>query len=78
MPVAARATLGADGGMRLHGRVVSLRGERAVEGIETGEAREGPDADAVGVRLAERLLEEGAAAILAEVRAATAPSVPEP
>ena len=78
VPVAAHATLGEAGQARLHGRVVALRGERAVEGIETGVVRAAADADALGVRLAERLLEEGAAGILAEVRAVAVPDVPEP
>jgi hydroxymethylbilane synthase len=78
VPVAAHATLGEDGQARLHGRVVSLRGERAVEGIETGLVRAHADADALGERLAERLLDDGAAEILAEVRAAAVPAVPEP
>jgi len=78
VPVAAHATLGEKGRARLHGRVVSLRGERAVEGIESGVARTDADADALGQRLAERLLGDGAAEILAEVRAAAVPAVPEP
>jgi hydroxymethylbilane synthase len=78
VPVAAHAALGEDGQVRLHGRVVSLRGEQAVEGVEAGAARELDAADALGVRLAQRLLEQGAAAILAEVRAAAVPGIPEP
>ena len=78
VPVAALATMDGAGQTRLHGRVVSLLGERAVEGVEAGIVREDADADALGVRLAERLLDEGAAGILAEVRAAAAPAVPEP
>lgn len=78
VPVAAHATLAEDGRARLHGRVVSLRGERAVEGIETGVIRTDADADALGERLAERLLDDGAAEILAEVRAGAVPAVPEP
>ena len=39
VPVAALAAL-EGGSLRLHGRVVSLRGERAVEGQETGPARD--------------------------------------
>jgi hydroxymethylbilane synthase len=78
VPVAAHATLGEGGRARLHGRVVSLRGERAVEGIETGAGGSDSDADALGVRLAERLLDDGAGDILAEARAASMPAVPEP
>jgi hydroxymethylbilane synthase len=77
VPVAAHATL-VDGALRLHGRVISLRGERGVEGQEASPARDEHEADDIGVRLAERLLEEGASSILAEVRAAAAPAVPEP
>ena len=43
--------------LRLHGRVVSLGGERAVEGIETGAAAdEERGRRALGIALAERLL----------------------
>jgi hydroxymethylbilane synthase len=78
VPVAAHAELSPTGRLRLHGRVVSLRGERAVEGIEEGPAGDEAEADAIGARLAERLVDDGAAAILTEVRAAVAPAVPEP
>ena len=78
VPVAAHATLDETGRLRLHGRVLSLSGERAIEGIETDRAREAAEAEAIGVRLAERLLEDGAGEILAEVRAAALPAVPEP
>lgn len=78
VPVAAQAELGGNGELRLHGRVVSLTGERGVEGIETGVVSADADADLLGVRLAERLLEDGAASILAEVRAVAVPAVPEP
>ena len=78
VPVAAHATLDAQGRLRLHGRVVSLGGERGVEGIETGLAVDEEQADEHGIALAERLLDDGAASILMEVRAAAAPVVPEP
>jgi hydroxymethylbilane synthase len=77
VPVAAHATLRGDQ-LHLHGRVVALRGERGVEGQDSSAARDEPAADDLGVRLAERLLEQGAASILADVRAAAAPTVPEP
>lgn len=77
VPVAAHARFEGDT-LRLHGRVVSLRGERGVEGIETASARDERAADALGVALAERLLDDGADAILAEVRATGAPAVGEP
>jgi len=78
VPVAAHAAQDAEGRLRLHGRVVSLGGERGVEGIEIGAAVDEEQADDHGIALAERLLDDGAASILAEVRAATAPAVPEP
>jgi hydroxymethylbilane synthase len=77
VPVAAYATF-ERGNLRLHGRVVSLRGERGVEGQELAEAADQLEADRLGVRLAERLLKDGAGEILAQVRGATAPVVPEP
>jgi hydroxymethylbilane synthase len=78
VPVAAYAELDRTGRLRLHGRVVSLLGERGVEGVESGDAADEDQADDLGVALAERLLDDGAAGILAEVRAAAAPAVPEP
>jgi hydroxymethylbilane synthase len=77
VPVAAYATLEGER-LRLHGRVVSLRGERSVEGEGAASARNEREADAIGERLAGRLLDQGASSILAEVRAAAAPTVPEP
>jgi NAD(P)-dependent dehydrogenase (short-subunit alcohol dehydrogenase family) len=41
-------------------------------------AADAGEADALGVALAERFLRDGAAPILAAVRAAAAPAVPEP
>jgi hydroxymethylbilane synthase len=77
VPVAAHAALEGDH-LRLHGRVVSLGGERAVEGQELARVGAPAEADRLGVRLAERLLDDGAGEILAQVRAAAAPVVPEP
>jgi hydroxymethylbilane synthase len=79
VPVGALGTV-SDGRVRLHGRVVALRGERAVEGIETGSARDERSAEAVGLALAERLLGEGAEQILAAVRTGpgAVPAVSEP
>jgi len=77
VPVAALATV-TEGTIRLHGRVVALGGERAVEGIEFGPAVNEQAAEAVGVALAERLLDDGADEILALVRSQPAPAVPEP
>ena len=81
VPVAAYAELtggGADARLLLRGRVVSLLGERSVQGSDDGPAGDEAGADAMGVTLAERLLAEGAAEILAAVRARTAAPVPEP
>jgi hydroxymethylbilane synthase len=79
VPVAAYARLeGPSSSLQLRGRVVSLGGEHSVEGSETGPAINEAAAAAIGTILAERLLTEGAATILAEVRAAVAPVVTEP
>ena len=64
--------------LRLHGRVVSLGGERGGRRAGTIAVAGEDEADALGRALAERLLDEGAASILAEVRAGTAPVVSEP
>jgi hydroxymethylbilane synthase len=77
VPVAALATF-TGGTVELYGRVVALAGDRAVEGIETGPAADEAAAEAIGVALAERLLDGGAGEILAAVRAGPAPAVPEP
>ena len=81
VPVAAYAQLdrtSSESRLRLRGRVISLGGESAVEGREAGPAGSEMAAEALGTTLAERLLAEGAATILAEVRAAVAPVVTEP
>jgi hydroxymethylbilane synthase len=75
VPVAAHAELTAEGGrrtLRLLGRVVSLGGEAATEGERSAPAGSPPEAEALGTALAERLLQDGAAAILQAVRAAGA------
>ena len=77
VPVGARAVLEADR-LSLHGRVIALDGSRMVEGRDAGVVREVQDAERLGVGLADRLLAEGAAEILTEVRAGAVPSVPEP
>jgi porphobilinogen deaminase len=76
--VAALAERSAGGQLRLQGRVISLGGERAVEGSEVRTCANVAEADALGVALGDRLLGQGAAAILAGVRAEAAPTVPEP
>lgn len=81
VPVAARATLESVGGkttLWLHGRVLSLGGDRIAEGKVSGPARTLLEVERLGSSLAERLLDEGAAGILAEVRAAVVPVVSEP
>jgi hydroxymethylbilane synthase len=79
VPVAAYAQpSGSSKGFRLHGRVISLRGESVIEGIEVGLVHDESEADALGTALAERLLAEGAAGILADVRTSAAPVVTEP
>ncbi|HKU60114.1 MAG TPA: hydroxymethylbilane synthase [Gemmatimonadales bacterium] len=80
VPVAALAgeVAGKAGVLALRGRVVSLGGERAVDGAEEGVAADASAADRLGVRLADRLLAEGGTEILAQVRSATGPAVSEP
>jgi hypothetical protein len=58
--------------------VISLGGDRMAEGRESGLVRAPQDAERLGSSLAERLLREGAAGILAEVRAGVVPDVSEP
>lgn len=77
VPVAAFAEP-VQGRLRLRGRVISLQGERAVEGVETAEPADEAAADALGVALAAQLLDRGAGEILASVRAAAAPAISEP
>jgi hydroxymethylbilane synthase len=79
VPVAAYARRESGGPMlRLDGRVIALSGESMVEGMEEAVVRNEVQAAELGRKLAERLLEGGAAAILSEVRAAVAPVVTEP
>jgi hydroxymethylbilane synthase len=78
VPVAAHAELGREGKLRLHGRVVSLGGERGLEGVEIGAVSDEREAEAVGSALAAKLLAGGAGSILAEIRPGAAPLVPEP
>jgi hydroxymethylbilane synthase len=81
VPVGAYAELDAAAAartVRLRGRVVSLGGEKAVDGAHAGPVANEAAATDLGTALAERLLAEGAASILAEVRSAVGPPVPEP
>jgi hydroxymethylbilane synthase len=64
--------------LRLDGRVIALSGESMAEGTEEAVVRDEAQAAEMGTRLAERLLESGAAGILSDVRAAVAPVVTEP
>lgn len=63
VPIAAHGRLAGDR-LTLHGLVADERGRRVVRGREEGAAVE---AEAIGTRLAERLLEQGAAPILEEL-----------
>ena len=81
MPVAALAQPSSEDGrlgLRLHGRVISLGGERMAEGHVAAAVGDEAAAASLGTTLAEHLIAEGASSILAEVRAATLPVVTEP
>ena len=81
VPVAAYGELRDEGDaftVRLRGRVIGINGDRMVEGEESGAARDENDAAALGSRLADRLLDRGAADILTEARSVIAPAVSEP
>jgi hydroxymethylbilane synthase len=64
--------------LRLHGRVLSLEGDRKLEGEADALVTSEADAEEVGARLGERLLEQGAGEILTAVRASGVPVVTEP
>ena len=80
VPVAAYAELSDAPAsiLRLHGKIVSIGGEKVVSGHESGPASSESAADELGTTLAERLLSQGAAEILTEVRSAVVPAVTEP
>ena len=79
VPVAAYAEmLSGVGRLHLAGRVVAIDGQRSVEGEEQGKVGEESEAEQLGIKLAERLLDEGAAAILKETRSTGVPAVSEP
>jgi hydroxymethylbilane synthase len=79
VPIAAHAEVGRKRSvLQLHGRVISTAGDVMVEGRQTASATDEAGATALGLSLAERLLTEGAAAILAGARAAGTPAVSEP
>jgi hydroxymethylbilane synthase len=71
VPVAAWARI-EDGRLYLDGAVASLDGSEHVRGQLDGDPS---DAEALGIELAERLLDRGAGAILAAIRDASAPDV---
>jgi hydroxymethylbilane synthase len=79
VPVAAYAELDGDRSrLRLHGRVIALGGEMAVEGREEAEVPDDVSAAELGNRLAERLLKMGAAEVLADARTTVTPVISEP
>ena len=81
VPIAAHARPYTEAGhpaLRLHGRVISLDGETAAEGHAAGLVHDEAGARSLGTSLAERLLTQGAAAVLAQVRTANLPVVTEP
>ena len=69
VPVAAHATLH-QAQLRLTARVISLQGDAQVSGDESGAVESIESAEAVGTRLAQRLMVEGADRILIVARAA--------
>jgi hydroxymethylbilane synthase len=64
-----------DDELTLHGLVASLDGTTVVRGSETGPVSAATD---LGHQLAARLLQRGADALLRDIRAAAAPSMPAP
>ena len=81
VPVGAYATLNTGESvsvLALHGRVISPEGRTMMEGRESAGVATEAEAAALGNRLAEQLLADGAAAILADARTLTVPSVSEP
>jgi hydroxymethylbilane synthase len=81
VPVGAYAEVDGSGSrlsLRLQGRVVSLKGDKMVEGHDTALVGDEDEAASLGSRLAEQLLEQGASGILADARSIVAPVVSEP
>jgi hydroxymethylbilane synthase len=73
VPIAAVAYPANEGGvrvLRLQGRVASLGGERCIEGVRVTASLTAEAAELLGTTLATELLEQGAEAILAELRTA--------
>jgi len=67
VPIGALATGDGDA-MRLRAVVAAVDGRDAVRGEETAPVRSEADAESLGIRLADRLLRDGAGAILARTR----------
>jgi hydroxymethylbilane synthase len=80
VPIAAYAEQHRNGNstLSLHGRVLSIRGERMIEGHAAGSLVDESASTELGISLAERLLHEGAGKILAEARKGLTPAVTEP
>ena len=81
VPVAAHAVLRAgerQNVLQLHGRVVSPDGRAMVEGHQLGPVVSEEEAVALGTALADRLLHQGAGAILVQSRSMVAPAISEP
>ena len=68
IPSFALATLTTDGGLRLHGGLISLDGEEYVEEIQTADTASAADARALGVAVADSVLACGGREILASIR----------
>lgn len=66
-PIGAYAHVGAEERLTLHGCVASLHGSVLIREQASGAMK---DAESLGVQLAERLLEHGAGAVLADIREA--------
>ena len=68
IPSFALATLTSDGGLRLHGGLISLSGEEYVEEIQASDTASAADARALGVSVADSVLGRGGREILASIR----------
>ena len=68
IPSFALATLTADGGLRLHGGLISLDGEEYVEEIHTADTASPKDAQALGVAVANAVLARGGRELRASIR----------
>jgi len=75
IPVGALAAAGPDGTLRLDGFIASLDGDALVRGSHTGPAAE---AEAIGIRLAQDLLQRGGASLLAALRSPAGTAGPDP